>query len=146
MADQMVSVSRVIPATPEEIFAVLTSPQGHVDMDGSGTVRGVLSGDDPMKLGSKFRMSMKMGVPYRMASTIKEFEENRLIAWAHFFRHRWRFELEEVEGGTKVTETFDWSTALAPKGIELAGYPKSHPKNMETTLERLEQVVAERQS
>jgi len=137
----MVSVSRVIAASPEEIFAVLATPQGHVDMDGSGTVKGVISGDERLKLGSTFRMNMKMGMPYRMASTVMEFEENRVIAWAHFFKHRWRYELEPVEGGTKVTETFDWSTALFPKGIELVGYPKSHPKHMADTLERLAEVV-----
>ncbi len=139
-------MSRVIPGSAEEIFAVLASPQGHVDMDGSGTVRSVISGDDPLKLGSKFRMRMKMGVPYRMANTIAEYEENRLIAWAHIGKHRWRFELEEAEGGTKVTETFDWSTSPVSKAIELAGYPKKHPKNMDATLERLERVVLDRRS
>ncbi len=143
MADQMVSVSRVIPASPEKIFEVLATPQGHVDMDGSGTVKGVISGDERLKLGSTFRMNMKMGMPYRMASTVKEFEEGRLIAWAHFFSHRWRYELEPVEGGTKVTETFDWSTARIPKALELVGYPKSHPKHMAATLERLADLVDE---
>ncbi len=137
MADQMVSVSRVIPASPEAIFDVLASPQGHVDMDGSGTVKGLITDDERLALGSTFRMNMRMGMPYRMGSTVKEFEENRLIAWAHFGRHRWRFELEPVEGGTKVTETFDWSTSIFPKGIELLGYPKSHPKHMAATLDRL---------
>ncbi len=70
-----------------------------------------------------------------------EFEENRLIAWAHFGGHRWRYELEPIDEGTRVTETFDWSTAKAPKFIELMGYPKKHPANMEKTLERLESHV-----
>ena len=144
MAEQMVSVSRVISASPEKIFDVLATPQGHVDMDGSGTVKGVISQDERLKLGSTFRMNMKIGVPYRMKSTVKEFEESRLIAWAHFFQHRWRYELEPVEGGTKVTETFDWSTARFPKGLEWAGYPTSHPKHMTATLERLAELVADK--
>ena len=45
------------------------------------------------------------------------------IAWQHFGRHRWRYTLEPVDGGTRVTETFDWSTALAPWFIEKIGYP-----------------------
>ena len=44
----------------------------------------------------------------------QEFEENRRIAWAHVGGHRWRYELEEVDGGTRVTESFDWSTSRAP--------------------------------
>ena len=51
------------------------------------------------------------------------------------------YELEPVEGGTKVTETFDWSTAAVPKAIELMGYPKKHPNSMEATLERLAALV-----
>ena len=99
-----------------------------------------------LELGSKFGMDMKMGIlPYRMTNTVVEFEPNQLIAWQHFFHHRWRYELElvaESDGdSTKVTESFDWSTARSPKALELAGYPKKHPASMEATLERLASVV-----
>lgn len=139
--EQMVSVSRVIDATPEEIFAVIADPSKHPVIDGSGMVKGERFGPDELTaVGDKFGMKMSFnGIPYRITSTVKEFEKDRLIAWAHFGKHRWRYELEPVEGGTRVTETFDWSTALVPKAIELAGYPKQHPANMEKTLERLDQ-------
>ena len=114
MSDRTVSRSRVINASPEAIFAVLSSPAGHQRIDGSGTVRGAIEGPDPLTLGDRFRMNMRMGVPYKMWSEVKEYEENQLIAWAHFGKHRWRFELEAVDGGTKVTHTFDWSTAISP--------------------------------
>lgn len=141
MADRVVSRSRVIDATPEAIFAILASPAGHAKIDGSGSVRNAISGPDPLVLGSKFRMDMKLGVPYKMSSEVVEYEKDRLIAWAHFGKHRWRFELEPVDGGTKVTQSFDWSTARSPKLIELMGYPKKHPASLEATLERLEEVV-----
>ena len=76
-----------------------------------------------------------------MWSTVGEFEQDRLIAWAHFGKHRWRFELEPVGDDTMVTHTFDWSTARSPKFIELMGYPKKHPANLEATLERLAAAV-----
>ena len=141
MADRTVSVSRVIAASPEAIFAIVSSPEGHTRIDGSGTVRGAIEGPDRLELGSKFRMDMKMGVPYKMWSTVVEFEQDRLIAWAHFGKHRWRFELEPVGDDTMVTHTFDWSTARSPKFIELMGYPKKHPANLEATLERLAAAV-----
>jgi hypothetical protein len=127
MDQQMVSVSRVIKASPEAIFDVLADPARHADIDGSGMVQKVRGDGTRLELGTKFGMAMKMGpVPYE------------LIAWAHFGKHRWRYELEatEVDGvpATNVTETFDWSTARLPKAIELAGYPKKHPVNMEATL------------
>ena len=137
-----VSVSRQIAAPAEVIFDILADPSRHAEIDGSGTVRGAKL-DDPerLKMGARFGMKMKIVVPYDMRSTVVEFEENRLIAWAHFGKHRWRYELEPNDEGTLVTETFDWSTALSPQFIELAGYPKKHPANMEKTLERLDAVA-----
>lgn len=114
-------------------------------MDGSGTVKGVARGPDELVLGSRFRMKMRLGLPYLMTSTVVEYDEHRLIAWAHFGKHRWRFELEPVDGGTKVTESFDWSTARSPRLIELVGYPDRYTATLSATLERLEAVVAERQ-
>lgn len=137
MTDRVVSVSRVVQASPEEIFELLASPAGHARIDGSGTVRDAIEGPEKLELGSRFRMDMKMGVPYKMWSTVVEYEENRLITWAHFGKHRWRWELEPVDGGTEVTHSFDWSTARSPRFIEMMGYPKKHPANMEGTLERL---------
>ena len=111
MNAKIISDSRVLPFPADAIFDVLASPAGHVEMDGSGTVRGVASGPERLRDGARFRMKMKLGVPYQMSSTVREFEENRRIAWAHVGGHRWRYELEEVDGGTRVTESFDWSTS-----------------------------------
>jgi hypothetical protein len=88
-------------------------------------------------------MKMRMGLPYRIGSTVVELEEDRRIAWAHLGKHRWRYVLEPAADGTGtlVTETFDWSTARSPKFIELMGYPKKHPQAMAKTLERLEALV-----
>ena len=49
-----------------------------------------------------------------------------------------------VDGGTRVTESFDWSTSISPRFIEMAGYPERHKANLAKTLERLEEVVAAR--
>lgn len=139
--DRTVSVSRTIAAPPDAIFSILSDASKHALIDGSGTVQEVRGEPEPLVLGSKFGMDMKLVVPYRITNTVVEFEQDRLIAWRHWGRHRWRYELEPVEGGTRVTETFDWSTALIPKSIELAGYPDKHPPSMAATLERLDEVV-----
>jgi len=140
--EQQVSVSRVIAAEPGAIFDILASPAGHVAMDGSGTVQDTRDSQPArLELGSKFGMKMKMGMPYSISSKVVEFEEDRLIAWCHVGRHRWRYELEPTDGGTEVTETFDWSTAVVPKAIEWMGYPDKHPPSMEKTLERLDELA-----
>jgi hypothetical protein len=143
MSEQSVSEQRVITADAAVIFAVIADANRHREFDGSGSVKGTTSPTEPLTLGSKFSMKMRLGVPYRITSTVTEFDENRLITWQHPGKHTWRYELEPVEGGTLVTETFDWSTARIPKVIELMGFPKSHPENMAKTLERLEAVVTE---
>ena len=139
--DRMVSVSRVISADAATIFDILASPEGHVAMDGSGSVQSTRTGPERLEMGSKFGMKMKIGLPYVISSKVVEFEENERIAWCHLGRHRWRYELEPVADGTKVTETFDWSTAVVPKAIELMGYPDKHPASMEKTLERLDELA-----
>jgi len=144
MEARRTSASRIVTASPEQIFDVLTDPSKHPLIDGSGTVQSN-NKSERLKLGSKFGMSMTFNIlPYRIGSTVVEYEENRLIAWCHFGKHRWRYELEPQEDGTtKVTETFDWSTSLSPKVIEIAGYPKQHLGNIERTLDNLVDLFAE---
>lgn len=77
----VVTVERVIPAPPEAIFDLLADPTRHPEIDGSGTVQRAKTGSQRLALGSSFGMSMRMGVPYSMVSTVIEFEENRGIAW-----------------------------------------------------------------
>lgn len=139
MAEKRVSGSRVIEADAADIFEVLQDPRRHCEFDGSGTVTAAQSSSPhKLELGSRFGMKMRIVVPYQMTSEVVEFEQDRLIAWQHFGKHRWRYELEPIEGGTRVTETFDWSTARAPWFIELCGYPDRHRVNIASTLERLE--------
>ena len=67
-------------------------------------------------------MSMKMGVPYSMVSTVVEFEDNRRIAWQTRGPTRlgswaggriWRYEIEPVDGGSLVRESWDISEESA---------------------------------
>jgi len=137
LTQDRVSATGIVPAPPEAVFAFLRQPANHATLSGDGTVKGVSSGDDALELGSKFGMKMKVGVPYRVSSKVVEFEDDRLIAWCHFGGHRWRWQLEPVDGGTKVTETFDMSTAKFPPALKLAGYPKRHQDNVAGSVRNL---------
>ena len=143
MVARRTSASRRIRASANEIFDLLADPSSHSLFDGSEMVRNPV-GDAPTRLflGATFQMRMSLkALPYRIGNEVVEFEENRLIAWQHVGRHRWRYELEPMGDETLVTETFDWSTALIPKAIEVVGYPKAHLTNIEFTLERLANLV-----
>jgi uncharacterized protein YndB with AHSA1/START domain len=153
-ADQ-VSVERVVPAPPELIFELLTHPERHHEFDGSGTVRQARrSGDragQPVGLGDSFGMDMKWGIPYFTHNVVREFAENRLIAWQTlapapldkvFTGRTWRYELEPVEGGTLVRETWDISTEKPLTRALIRNRLKGLTRrNMRTTLERIEAAV-----
>lgn len=132
-----VSRSVVVPAPAEEVFALLADPRRHSEIDGSGTVKGAMSGPDRLSAGAIFGMRMRYGVPYVIKNTVVEFEEGRRIAWRHFGHHVWRYELEPLDSGTRVTETFDWAPARAPKVLELLGIPARNARSVDATLERL---------
>ena len=83
---------------------------------------------------------MRHGVRYRTTNKVVAFEENRCIAWHHFAQFTWRYDLEEVDGGTRVTESFDYDKPWAFT-IILLGYPEKNRLAMEATLERIERIV-----
>ncbi|GAA4820196.1 SRPBCC family protein [Actinomycetospora corticicola] len=141
MSTRQVSRDIVIDASPSEVFDLLADPRRHGEFDGSGTVRSAIKGPDRLSLGSSFGMSMKLGVPYTINNTVVEFEQDRRIAWRHLGHHRWRYELTPVDGGTQVTETFDWSDSRAPAVLELLRYPATNTRAIEKTLPRLKAVV-----
>ena len=75
---------RLIAAPPEAIWALVADPRRHHEIDGSGTVRDAKNMPERLELGSKFGMSMKLGLPYSMVSEVIEFEPDRRIAWQTF--------------------------------------------------------------
>jgi uncharacterized protein YndB with AHSA1/START domain len=148
----VVSVDRTIPATPEAIFALIADPHRHQEFDGSGTVRAAKNVPETLALGSTFGMNMKMGLPYAMVSKVIEFDQDRRIAWQTVPPVRfagklvggriWRYELEPVEGGTKVTESWDISQeALLTKPVVRRAAEQTR-KNMAATLVRIEETLA----
>ena len=136
---KMVSVERVISAAPGLIFEILADPRQHSKIDGSGSVKAAkISAPSRLSKGSKFTMDMKILIPYKMTNTVVEFEENRRIAWQHFGGHIWRYILEPVDGGTKVTEQFDYNGSKSVLMLKLRGSMASNEKFMVKTLENIE--------
>jgi uncharacterized protein YndB with AHSA1/START domain len=141
MGERRVSRDIVIDAPPSAVFSLLADPRRHADFDGSGTVRSSVSGPARLSLGDRFGVDMKIKLPYRIANTVVEFQADRLIAWRHFTANRWRYELTPTDGGTRVTETFDWSTALAPALIDRTSFPAANARGIEKTLPRLKELA-----
>ena len=142
---RVVSSSLEVDAPAATVFAILADPRQHARIDGSGSVRDTVSGPQRLERGATFGVDMKLGgVPYRISNRVVEFEEGRLIAWRHFGGHRWRYELEPTaEGGTRVTESFDYSMYAAPQRllIEALGFPARNRRGIEQTLVTLKSAA-----
>jgi hypothetical protein len=119
---------------------LLADPRRHREFDGSSTVMKVRQAPKRLSKGATFSMDMKIHVPYFVKNTVSEFEENKVIAWHHFAQFVWRDDLEEVPGGTKVTESFNYDLPWAFAIIWL-GWPERNRQAMVATLERISQIV-----
>ncbi|MDA8396992.1 MAG: SRPBCC family protein [Actinomycetota bacterium] len=139
MSWQRVSDQAEIAASAEEVFDLLADARKHALLDGSASVKGVVEAPERLFLGARFRMSMKIGVPYRMTNLVVEFDEGRLIAWRHFGRHIWRYEIEPLEAGhCRVTETFDYEHARSPLLYEVMHIPEKNLTSIRATLLNLQ--------
>lgn len=135
---KIVSRSTIVPAPAQLVFDLLADPRRHGEIDGSGSIQSAqLDAPERLSLNATFGMKMKIGLPYKITNTVVEFEENKTIAWRHFGGHIWRYILEPVDGGTKVTEQFDWNTSKSPLILKLRKSPQENAKSIEKTLENL---------
>jgi hypothetical protein len=140
-------VQRKVAATPTQIFDLLADPRMHSVIDGSGSVKGALdSAPERLTLGSRFGMSMRIGMPYHISNEVVEFDVDRRIAWRHFGGHIWRYVLEPTDvetddgtvvAGTLVTEEFEWGASKAPWMLQLVRAVGRNRRSMEATLDRL---------
>jgi len=147
-----VASERVLPGPPAAIFAVVADASRHIQFDGSGQLRGVKPGaPERLSLGSTFGMSMHMGAGYSMTNTVIEFEENRRIAWqatlagwpGRFLGGRiWRYELEPVDGGTRVRESWDISRDHQRIFLRHGKVAAATWANLEKSLGLLEELTA----
>jgi uncharacterized protein YndB with AHSA1/START domain len=148
-----VSVERVIDAPAARIFELVADASKHPLIDGSGTVKEAMGSSEPLRKGSKFGMSMRMGVPYKMVNEVIEFEADRRIAWQPRMRgplsaiiggRIWRYVLEPVGDGssTRVTETWDVSQDTLRAFLKRGPLPEKTRENMAKTLDRIAEVLA----
>jgi hypothetical protein len=147
---ERMEVQRAIAATPEDIFAVVASPQGQVTIDSSGMLMSAEPGAIT-KVGDTFVVHMdrealndfpELGL-YDVTNEITAFEAGREIAWTVKGRfnlgHVYGYRLEPTEQGTLVTSYYDWSAVEEKsKGI----FPIIPESALRATLGILARTVA----
>lgn len=140
--DQQISATTSVDAPASAVFRILSDPRQHSRIDGSGSVGAAIEGPDRLTAtGQRFTVRMRMfGLPYTMRNVVAEFEQDRRIAWHTAIPVRWRYELEPTgDGGTRVTETFDYSRVNPVQAavLRLSGMPARNLKGITQTLVRL---------
>jgi hypothetical protein len=151
--------SKVIDAPADVIFALLADPNRHQELDDAGMIRGVEGDAPPIKgIGQIFAMNMNQAAmgDYRMINTVTAYVPDARIGWAPTLDpscdlaeklgdmdasgHTYTYDLHEVEGGTEVTQTYEWMSVKDPKFLEM--FPVVSQEQLAGTLDRIAAAVA----
>lgn len=147
-----ISVERTIDASADALFTVLSNPERHVELDGSGFVRSADRTNRIQQVGDVFTMNMEgdhMGGEYQTDNHVTGFDENRLIAWQTAPAGteppgwQWVWELEsQGPESTLVRHTYDWSGVTDPELLKKVSFPLVSESELEDTLGKLAEAVS----
>ena len=147
MSEQQISASRLIDRSAADVFEVLSLPENHVALDGSGFVRSVDQGDRITERGQTFRMNMAgphMGGEYQTDNHVTGYDKDRLLAWqtapADTEPPGWEWVWQIEEDGpdrTNVTVTYDWRKVTDQALLEKLSFPLVPQEALEESLNRL---------
>lgn len=149
--DAKVVVERTINAPAAEIFEVLSNPERHQALDGSGFIRSDQKTDRIQQVGDLFTMNMSgdhMGGEYQTDNHVTGYAENRLLAWQTAPAGteppgwQWVWELEsQGSHETLVRHTYDWSGVTDKDLLKKVKFPLVTADQLEDTLVKLDQAV-----
>jgi hypothetical protein len=148
---ERIEVSRQINAPAEKIFDLLRSPAGHVAIDSSGMLQS-FTGEPAKAVGDTFVIHMdreslndfpELG-KYDVTVLITAYDQDREIAWTPTGRlnlnHVYGYRLEPNDGGTIVTQYYDWST-IEQNWREMGIFPVISETALRATLGILARTV-----
>jgi uncharacterized protein YndB with AHSA1/START domain len=150
--DTSITVSRTIDASTTALFDVLSNPQRHVELDGSGFVLSDEKTDRITATGQVFRMNMSgahMGGDYQTDNHVIGYDPNHLLAWQTAPADtappgwEWVWELQaQGSDATEVTLTYDWSKVTDKELLQQVGFPLVSAHQLEDSLGNLASAVA----
>jgi hypothetical protein len=155
MSSERVSVTRRIAAPASELFAIVSNPSGHVDIDGSGMLESAPDARPLSAVGETFDMDMdreplgdipNMG-KYKVRNTVTRIVPDRLFEWAVGgvdrppLGHVYGWELEPVsDRETDVTNYCDW-TNIPEEFRSRREWPIVPVTMLERSVENLERIA-----
>ncbi|RYI98512.1 MAG: polyketide cyclase [Actinomycetales bacterium] len=146
------TVTRTIDASADAVFEVLSNPERHAELDGSGFVRGDAVSDRITATGQVFTMNMAgdhMGGEYLTDNHVTGYDKNHLLAWRTAPAGteppgwEWVWELEnQGPDATEVRLTYDWSKVEDKELLQKISFPLVPQEGLEESLNRLAAAVA----
>jgi uncharacterized protein YndB with AHSA1/START domain len=161
MTNEALRATTTINTSAEVVFAVLTDPSTHPDIDGTGWVHEPIDGERLTKPGQVFRMAMYHPNPnhpsghYQVANRVEELDPPRVISWKpgedvagvgtlRFGGWIWRYDLTPIgPGRTEVTLSYDWSAVPEPVR-ERIQFPPFQLDHLDNSLRHLAELAGSR--
>jgi uncharacterized protein YndB with AHSA1/START domain len=150
--DTSITVQRTIDAPSQALFEVLSNPQRHRELDGSGFVLSDEKSDRITATGQVFRMNMAgdhMGGEYQTDNHVNAFDPNHMIGWRTAPADtqppgwEWLWELKsQGTDSTDVTLTYDWSKVTDKALLQKISFPLVSQSQLEASLGNLASAVA----
>ncbi len=153
MTGTSISASRTIDASADAIFSILSNPERHAALDGSGMVQSDSKSDRITAVGQVFTMNQnwdKMGGDYQTDNHVVGYDPNKLLAWktapAGQVPPGWQWVWELQPAGpdaTEVSVTYDWSAVTDKELLKTITFPAVPQEALDSTLGNLAAQVSE---
>lgn len=156
MTEERVAVTRRIAAPAAAIYALVSDPAGHVQIDGSGMLEAAPDAKPLTAVGDTFDIAMDRTplndipglVKYSVRNTVTQIEPGRLIEWTIGapgqppLGHVYGWLLEPADDGTTdVTNYCDWSNITEELRARGRTWPIVPVSMLEESLAKLEGIV-----
>jgi hypothetical protein len=157
MSSERISATRRIAAPASKIFQIVSSPDGHIQIDGSGMLEASPGARPLTAVGDTFDMDMDRTplndipnlVKYNVRNTVTQFVPDRLIEWTVGsaerppLGHVYGWQIEPVsDTESEVTNYCDW-TAISQESKDRRPWPVVPVEMLEKSVQNLDRIATQ---
>jgi hypothetical protein len=157
MSTDRASATKRIAAPAAALFAIVSDPAGHVDIDGSGMLEAAPGSQRLASAGDTFEIHMDReplgDLPigkYQVLNTVTQLVPDRLVEWTvgnadrPSYGYVYGWQLDSVDDATTdVTNYCDWS-AVSDERKARGSWPLIPVSTLERSVENLERIATSR--
>jgi hypothetical protein len=159
MPEERVSATGRLPFSADALYAIVSDPRGHVEIDGSGMLEAADDATPLTQVGQTFEIAMDRTplndipglVKYRVCNTVTRVEPGRLIEWTIGapgqppLGHVYGWQLVPVgDSETDVTNYCDWTNIVPELRARGREWPIVPVSMLEASVQKLGDVARAR--